>query len=145
MSEQPSDNTSGWDILNNDCALYRAVLSPSHLNRQIGRFKKQAFMRRGPNNEGIPRDIKGLSVKLAEHCTTEDIRGCLDVTGIGKLHVKHARNIETDDGPSLDVVRDKIDHANITGLPAYGEDVFKAENYASQLAECCDPVYIKPK
>ena len=102
-------------------------------------------MRRGPKEDGTPRDTKGLAVMLEEHCTLEQILARFDVNGVGQLTVENVRAAAPDDEPALDVVRDKVDHANITGLPAYGEDVFRAENLASELTSRCTPVYIKAR
>ena len=82
---------------------------------------------------------------LAEHCTLDQISARFNVDGVGQLTVEDVRVSAPEDEPALDVVQDKQDHANITGLPAYGEDVFRAENLASELTSRCTPIYIKVK
>lgn len=145
MREPKGSNDPEWAALENDCLLYRAVLKPSHIDKQTGTLTKGAFLRRGPKENGTLRDTQGLSVMLAEYCTVDNIRARFDVNGIGELSVGEVRDAAPTDETYLDVIRDKVDHANITGLPEYGEDVFRAENLASELARRCIPIYIKSK
>lgn len=41
----------------------------------------------------------------------------------------------------LDVIQNKLTHANIVGLPADGQDVAKVEKLATELAGICTLIY----
>ena len=43
----------------------------------------------------------------------------------------------------LDVIQNKLTHANIVGLPADGQDVAKAEKLATELAGICTLIYLR--
>jgi hypothetical protein len=139
MPSPEPDANAEWNDLPGDCVIYRSVLNKPGRDKVTGKILRQAFLRRKPKEDGTPRDVDGLSVALflEDDITQEQIidrvRNDFCCYAIAKLHVQPVRDIETE--PSLDVVRDGKNHANITGLPAYGENVVKAEWLAGLLAD----------
>jgi hypothetical protein len=122
--------------LTSESIVYRAMIDESWLRRSSSgsvTIKKDAFFRRNPEKG---RDIKGISVNPADHCTIEDVkrRFSFGFYGVGELVVGDIRTL------GLDVVPDsgKPSHANIIGLPhKWDEDAgerAKAHFYASELA-----------
>jgi hypothetical protein len=117
------------------------VLGRKQYDKVTGKVLSLAFLRRPPKPDGTPNDQKGLSVNL--NCETADILRKFDVVhAIGKLIVEEIRAIPTT--PNLDVIQNSPTHANITGLPAHGENETEAEHLARQLAKICTVVYPSP-
>lgn len=139
MTNPRNVNSSPWPTLSSESELYRAVIKPNHFEN--GQITHKAFLRRSPHPEtGEIRDAEGLSVYLKDKISVDMIilrwKKCV---AVGYLTVGNVRNLEAD--PPLDVIQNKENHANITGLPAYGENDFMAENFASELAKICVCVY----
>jgi hypothetical protein len=144
METIQSEHEAGreWGELPGDCLVYRAVLNRPFREKVSGKILRGAFLRRAPKPDGTPRDVKGLSVSvyndedLTENQIIEIITGSYTCHAIGKLMVKPVRDIDTE--PRLDVIRDQKNHANIEGLPRYGENIVKAERLAGLLADLVD-------
>lgn len=129
---------SSFGPLDNERIVFRAVLRKQHHDKVSGKILRDTFLRRPPKPDGTPNDQNGLSVNL--NCEVEDIFSYFrTVYAIGKLVVGDIRTIPTT--PSLDVIRNLVNHANITGLPEYGENVELAERLATLLSNICESVY----
>ncbi len=108
--------------LANDEWLYRAVLQPDWFKK--GKLKDRVFMRRPPTIDGQERDAAGLSVALAagrsepDTCAAEaaPFNDCQFVCNISVSTVRAtAKQIGL--STELDAIQDRVNHANITGLP----------------------------
>ncbi len=148
MSEQPKDVDGEWPVLADDCLVYRAVLKRRHIDKNSNQILSGAFLRRPPGEDGTPKDVNGLSVMLAEQWPVSKICSRFNLHAVCSLSVAQIRTVPDVD-PRLDVVQQTLHdyetgHANITGLPAYGEDAIKADNLAVELSIRCRPEYFKP-
>ena len=138
MTQEDDQGWQSYEPLDDLCVVYRSALYPNHCEKTTGQLVKKAFLRRGPHPEtGDLRDQLGISVNL--NCDLQTIRNqFLVIHAIGETRVGRIRQISTSE---LDVIQDGPTHANITGLPASGEDTERAERLASQLAGICVCVY----
>ena len=102
--------------------VYRAVARKDYIDPITGEVNPGAFLLRAS-----PKDDDGLSVDVetARSCY-ESLKKCY---GVVSLHVGRVRNLQ------LDVIPDKLTHANVTGLPRKEEDPTEANHLASQLAK----------
>lgn len=150
MNEAQDERLSHWGPLPCSCIVYRAVLNNPFRDRVSGKILRGAFLRRKPKKDGTPRDVKGLSVGLYQeegitrNQIVERIRSTVSCFAIGSLHVGRIRDVEANPSPSLDVIQNEADHANIKGLPAYGENDAEAERLATHLAEQTRTFWMKP-
>jgi hypothetical protein len=55
---------SPFPPLDDACIVFRAVTRPSGIRKQTGEIRLSTFMRRGPDANGRPRDVHGLSVNF---------------------------------------------------------------------------------
>jgi hypothetical protein len=124
------------------------VLNSKHRDKVSGEILRGTFLRRAPKQDGTIRDRTGLSVFLfvgqllsGEEIITR-IRRDLSCFAICSLGVGAIRDIVTE--PKLDVKRDAKEHAELKGLPPYGEDDAKAERLATKLAKLASPLWSKP-
>lgn len=137
-----------WEVLNCSCIVYRVVLSKPNRDKVTGKLLRGAFLLRNPTPDGRLRDTQGLSVTLVfeKDLPNEKIAqlaggGLTTYFAVGSLHTGNIRNVKLDSTIStvnicLDVVRDALTHANITGLPRHdGDTVALAEHLATKLAE----------
>lgn len=101
--------------------VYRAMARKAWVDPTTQRVLPAAFVRRP-----APVDDDGLSVDVdsARSCALA-LNKC---HGVASLHVGRVRDL------GLDVVVDKVPHANITGIPRATEDAALAERFASELA-----------
>jgi|HubBroStandDraft_6_1064221.scaffolds.fasta_scaffold2072880_1 hypothetical protein len=92
-------------------------------------LKPPAFMRR-------LADKTGLSVNFS----TEQVVRYMQCDVVYSLHVGWIRDI--DNGSVLDVVQNRDDHANITGLPDFdNSDDFRKEYMAREMIRIASPHY----
>lgn len=124
MSEQSTSNVTEFEPLPCSTIVYRALLKKQWINEDTGRVKADAyFLREKEKNTG-------LSVNIAAACSPEQcakrFQKCF---GVASLHVGRIRDV------GLDVVRDSLDHANITGLPYREDNRVEAERFAGLLAK----------
>jgi hypothetical protein len=111
-----------FEPLPEDAIVYRSILRKQWINEDTGKVKADAYFRRA--NE------IGFSVNLAseyspEQCA-ENFRQCY---GVASLEVGSVREI------GLNVEQDKVNHANIVGLPYKEDDSTQAERLAGLLAK----------
>ena len=113
--------------------LLRAVLNRKGYDRVEKAINPPAFMRRPPNPKtGDPRDLDGLSVSLASGGETVDkLVKRWTCYAVCSLFQSGVESIDVE--PRLGVVPDSDVHANITGLPASGENDRYAEYLANEL------------
>jgi hypothetical protein len=101
----------------------RAVLRRRNIDRENSRLLAAAFLLR-TRQDGTKE--KGLSVSY--DCSPAECAAGFDKChGVASLHVGRVRNL------GLDVIPDKVDHANIVGLPHPEDDPAEAERFASKL------------
>jgi hypothetical protein len=122
MARVVQSGMSEFEPLSEDAIVYRSILRKQWINEDTGRIKADAYFLRA--NE------IGLSVNLASECTpdqcAEFFRQCY---GVASLEVGSFREI------GLNVEQDKVNHANIMGLPYKEDDLAKAERLAGLLAK----------
>lgn len=110
-----------FNPLPDDATVYRALLRKQWIDEDTGRVKADAYFLRA--NE------PGLSVNPASACTPKQcaamFRKC---HGVASLEVGGIREI------GLEVEQDKVNHANIVGLPYRDDDLAEAERLAGLLA-----------
>lgn len=76
------------------------------------------------------KEEKGLSVNIAAVCSPQECANRFSkCNAVISLHVGTVRDL------GLDVVQDKQNHANITGIPYREDDLAEAERLASLLAK----------
>jgi hypothetical protein len=111
-----------FEPLPEDAIVYRSILRKQWINEDTGKVKADAYFLRA-------NDINGLSVNLASECSpeqcAENFRQCY---GVASLEVGSVREI------GLNVEQDKVNHANIMGLPYKEDDLAQAERLAGLLA-----------
>jgi hypothetical protein len=111
-----------FEPLPEDAIVYRSILRKQWINEDTGKVKADAYFLRA--NE------IGLSVNLASECSpeqcAENFRQCY---GVASLEVASVREI------GLNVEQDKVNHANIMGLPYKEDDLAQAERLAGLLAK----------
>lgn len=122
MSELSASGKAEFAPLPCSAIIYRALLRKQWIELDTGRVKADAY---------FLRDLeRALSVNIAETCSPKQCANrFMKCFGIASLHVGRVRDI------GLDVVRDSLDHANITGLPYRGDNVIEAERLAGLLAK----------
>ena len=126
-------------MLANDCTVYRLLLAGGSFDKKTGKPLSGGFKRRPPKPDGTLRDQSGLSVCQSDTNDVSTLAKRWDPKAIVSLLVGDIRSIKTP--PSLDVIPDKPNHANIVNLPAGGEDEDKAELIATYLRDACIVVY----
>jgi hypothetical protein len=120
MSSDPEDGT--FPPLTCNALLYRPIITKSWINKHTGAVDPAVFRRRAA-------DLDGLSVNIVACYSVEE---CIESPNykecfaIGTLHVGRVLDITLPSGTpgsstSLSLYRDSLTHANIVGLPAYGE------------------------
>lgn len=103
MNQPQPDEPTQWEPLKNECTVYRAVLYGDGIDKPSGKVIRGAFLRRGPDKNGKPRDTLGLSVlpfleeKITEVEIVGRIRERISCKAIGSLQVGGIRGIEEDD------------------------------------------------
>ena len=132
-----------WPALDDQCEVYRIASKKSQIDSS-GRLVYQAFIRRGANNNGFIGDATGLSVNLnspLDLIVKDWAKSHSDKPplAVGKIIVGEIRTIQFES--HLDVIQNKLTHANIVGLPAAGQDVAKAEKLATELAGISTLIY----
>ena len=124
-------------ILEGENEVFRVALNSSQYDKNAKRFHMKAFLRR-------VNDPNGLSVYLKKNISLDDIIRKFDkVYAVGTLKISDIRSIVI--GSHLDVVQKQheTEHANIDGLPPFGEDVELAEELAQALMKICKTEYQK--
>jgi hypothetical protein len=106
--------------------VYRALRSKNWVDPVTHRLKPDAFLRRTRESG---KDRNGLSVSpiSAEHAQSPLSRRL----GAASLEVGAVRQLNA----GLDVIPDRPDHANITGVPYPDEDPMLAEHVARLLRD----------
>ncbi len=111
-----------FEPLPDDAVVYRALLRKQWIDEDTGCVKADAYFLRATE--------PGLSVNIASVCSPEQcamlFRKCY---GVASLEVGRIREI------GLDVERDSLNHANITGLPHREDNLVEAERLAGLLAK----------
>lgn len=148
MTEIQTKQSQQWDVLSCSCIIHRAASNSPHRDKVTGKILRLAFLRRGPKDDGTLRDTAGLSVNLFPEETllpeqiVEKIKSSMNrCYAVASLHTGLVRDIDSD--PKLDVIRDRIDHANIEGLPAFGENDAEAERLATILADQARTIWVR--
>lgn len=102
--------------------VYRALIWENWIDRQSGRIMPSAFIRR-PKESGLS---VCLDVEIGAYLKS---RFTKPTFGAGSLHVGRVADL------GLRVIQDKVDHAEIRGIPLQADDPAEAERFASLLAK----------
>ncbi len=105
MTDSSEKILSEFAPLSCNAIVYRAIMKKRWLNEDTGQVLKEAFFLRKVRNE------TGVSVNIAAVCSPQDCAEKFRCNAVASLHVGHVRDL------GLDIIQDRPNHANITGLP----------------------------
>jgi hypothetical protein len=125
MSAQTPDPRGALEPYQCSQIVYRAIIYNDWWRPSRTKVRKNAFYRLG-------KDIDGLSVNPHPGYASRYIK--IEIFGFVKLHVGRVRDL------GLDVIPDRIDHANIVGVPTREENRDESMRLADLLAELARPV-----
>jgi hypothetical protein len=124
MTDATNDIGSVYPPLPCNAIVYRTLIKKRWINEDTGEVLADAFFRR---KDG---DTVGVSVNIATALTpaecTSRFKKC---NAVASLHVGRVRDL------GLDIIQDKLTHANIMNLPYREDDLPKAEKLAGLLAK----------
>jgi hypothetical protein len=124
MAEYSNEFESEFAPLPSDAIVYRALIKKRWVNEDTGEVLPDAFFLRKEKGE------IGISVNIATVCSPEDCAArFIKCRFVASLQVKAVRDL------GLDIVQDKHNHANITGLPYREDNLAEAVRLASLLAK----------